>query len=220
MGSDRATIINDVRDNFIPQWQTRHPQVNYGRGERMIEEDEFTTRVLVLEGLAIMVAYMLMAIAFKSYSQPLLIMSAIPFGFLGALIGHLIHDTSYGMFSMLGILAASGVVINDNIVLVDAINKFREKGYSAKASVIKACRYRFRPIILTSITTFVGLLPMLSANSVQAKFLIPMVVSLAYGVLAATIITLLLVPCIYLAFSDARQYYLMKMKAWQNEDRT
>ena len=212
-GDDKATMIADIKDNFLPKWKKAHPQVNFGRGERMQEEDEFTQTVLVLEGLAFMCAYMLMAIAFRSYAQPLLIMIAIPFGFVGALIGHLIHDVSYGMFSMLGILAASGVVINDNLVLVDAINRFRSQGQNAKEAVFNACRYRFRPIILTSMTTFIGLMPMLSAQSVQAKFLIPMVVSLAYGVLAATVITLIFVPCVYWVCSDINQSYKQLLKS-------
>jgi len=221
-GEDKASMIRDIRENFLPQWQKRHPQVNFGRGERMQAEDEFQETVLVLEGLALMVAYMLMAIAFRSYSQPLLIMTAIPFGFLGAVMGHLIHDVSYGMFSMLGVLAASGVVINDNLVLVDAINRFRQQGKNAKDAVILACKTRFRPIILTSMTTFIGLMPMLSAQSVQAKFLIPMVVSLAYGVVAATIITLIFVPCLYWSSVEAAQKwqefrrYLLKEKAQIN----
>lgn len=211
-GDDRESMIRDVKENFLPQWQKRHPQVQYGRGDRMQDEDEFMKTVIILEGLAIMVAYMLMAIAFRSYSQPLLIMTAIPFGFLGALLGHLIHDVSYGMFSMLGILAASGVVINDNLVLVDAINRFKAEGKNVKDSVMMACKLRFRPIILTSMTTFIGLMPMLSAQSVQAKFLIPMVVSLAYGVVAATIITLIFVPCLYCASCELSE-------AWQKTKR-
>lgn len=132
-------------------------------------------------------------------------MSAVPFGFMGAVMGHLIHGVEFGMFSYLGVLAASGVVINDNLVLVDCINKLREKGYSAWDAAREAGRLRFRPILLTSLTTFVGLLPMLSAQSVQAKFLVPMVVSLAYGVLSATFITLLLVPCLYVV---STRFYL------------
>ncbi|WP_077340567.1 efflux RND transporter permease subunit [Pseudocolwellia agarivorans] len=217
-GDDRAAMINDIKDNFLPQWQKRHPQVGFGRGERMQAEDEFQQTVIVLEGLAIMVAYMLMAIAFRSYSQPLLIMSAIPFSFLGALLGHLIHDVSYGMFSMLGILAASGVVINDNLVLVDAINRFVKEGKNAKDAVFLACKTRFRPILLTSLTTFIGLMPMLSAQSVQAKFLIPMVVSLAYGVIAATIITLVFVPCLYWASVGLNENWQKWRKRILNED--
>lgn len=196
-GTDRAAMYDDIKQNFLPEWKKRHPEVQFGRGERSKSEDEFTQTVIVLEGLAIMVAYMLMAIAFRSYTQPLLIMSAIPFAFVGAVLGHLVHDIDYGMFSMLGILAASGVVINDNLVLIDAINRFREQGLSVRKAVFNACTFRFRPIILTSLTTFIGLLPMLSAQSVQAQFLVPMVVSLAYGVLAATVITLVFVPCLY-----------------------
>ena len=154
-----------------------------------------------------MVAYMLMAIAFRSYMKPLLIMSAIPFAFLGALIGHLLHGTAYGMFSMLGILAASGVVINDNVVLLDAYNRLREQGQPVKQAMMRACQLRFRPIVLTSMTTFIGLMPMLSAQSVQAQFLIPMVVSLAYGVLAATIVTLVFVPCLVWCSYDVHRLW-------------
>ncbi|WP_111977416.1 efflux RND transporter permease subunit [Algibacillus agarilyticus] len=204
-GTDKQTIVKDIRENFVPDWKKRHPEVLYGRGDSGKDEDDFKQTVILLEGLALMVAYMLMAIAFRSYSQPLLIMIAIPFGFLGALIGHLIHDISYGMFSMLGILAASGVVINDNLVLVDAINRFRQQGATYKDAVMKACKLRFRPIVLTSATTFIGLMPMLSAQSVQAKFLIPMVVSLAYGVIAATIVTLIFVPCVYWTITEWNQ---------------
>ncbi|AWB67806.1 AcrB/AcrD/AcrF family protein [Saccharobesus litoralis] len=209
VGEDQAALMQDIQKNFVPEWKLRHPNVDYGRGERSKDESNFKQTVILLEGLALMVAYMLMAIAFRSYVQPFLIMSAIPFGFLGALIGHYIHDTAYGMFSMLGILAASGVVINDNLVLVDAINRFRQQGLDAKEAVMKACRLRFRPIVLTSLTTFIGLMPMLSAQSVQAQFLIPMVVSLAYGVLAATIVTLIFVPCLYWSCGELNQ-------KWQN----
>ncbi|WP_440876021.1 efflux RND transporter permease subunit [Thalassotalea sp. PLHSN55] len=213
VGNDKMAMYQKLKDEFLPQWQQRHPQVHFGRSNRSEDEDEFNQTVLVLEGLAIMVAYMLMAIAFSSYAQPLLIMSAIPFGFIGALIGHLIHDVSYGMFSMLGVLAASGVVINDNLVLVDAINRFSKQGQNSKDAVINACRYRFRPILLTSMTTFIGLMPMLSAESVQAKFLIPMVVSLAYGVVAATIITLIFVPCLYWASNDLVSFW----RSWKTK---
>ncbi|NMP16567.1 efflux RND transporter permease subunit [Thalassotalea sp. Y01] len=186
--------------------------MNFGLGDSNQEEDEFTQTVMVYQGLAILFAYILIAIAFKSYLQPLLIMVAIPFAFVGALLGHLIHDVSYGMFSMLGILAASGVVINDNIVLVDAINRFKQQGLDCKLAVLNACKLRFRPIVLTSVTTFVGLLPMLSAQSVQAKFLIPMVVSLAYGVLMAMIITLIFVPSLYWCSSEInRRWNEMKL---------
>ncbi|GGA84654.1 acriflavin resistance protein [Neiella marina] len=206
-GTDQYSVNRDIRDNFIPQWQKRHPEVKFGSGDRGQERDDFITTVMRLEGLALLVSYMLMAIAFRSYMQPLLILSAVPFAFMGAIAGHLLHGTVYSMFSMLGILAAAGVVINDNLVLVDAINRLREKGHNAVEAVIAAGKLRFRPIVLTSMTTFIGLLPMMWANSVQAKFLVPMVVSLAYGVLLATIITLIFVPCLYVASIEVRDLW-------------
>lgn len=196
-----GTQINEIKKaiakDFVPEWRQRHPEVKEGMGRRGRGKDEFMKTVLRYESMAFLFAYVLMAIAFRSYFQPLLLMSAVPFGYMGAVVGHLLHGVEYGMFSMLGILAASGVVINDNLVLLDCINRLRAKGVPAWEAAKKAGRLRFRPIILTSLTTFVGLLPMLSAQSVQAQFLIPMVVSLAYGVLSATFITLIFVPCLY-----------------------
>lgn len=206
-GDDQYSVVRDIWENYIPDWQKRHPEINLGSGDRGRDKDDFVSAVIRLEGLALLVSYMLMAIAFRSYMQPFLILSAIPFGFMGAIVGHVIHDTTYSMFSMLGVLAAAGVVINDNLVLVDAINRARAKGLSYIDAVVAAGKLRFRPIVLTSLTTFIGLLPMLWANSVQAKFLVPMVVSLAYGVLFATIITLIFVPCLYLASIEVRDVW-------------
>jgi len=141
-------------------------------------------------------------VAFRSYSQPLIIMTAIPFGYMGAIVGHLLLGIDLSMFSILGIVATAGVVINDNLVLMDYINKLRDQGYSAIKAVEKAAEERFRPIFLTSFTTFVGLLPLMAETSMQAQFLIPTVVSLAFGVLFASTVTLLLVPILYLMLDD------------------
>ncbi|MDG2174516.1 MAG: efflux RND transporter permease subunit [Gammaproteobacteria bacterium] len=147
-----------------------------------------------------------LAVAFRSYSQPLIIMTAIPFGYMGAIVGHLILGIDLSMYSILGIVAAAGVVINDNLVLMDYINKLREKGSSAIKAVEIAAEERFRPIFLTSVTTFVGLLPLMPETSVQAQFLIPTVVSLAFGVLFASTVTLLLVPVLYLMLNDFQEW--------------
>lgn len=200
-GSNANKVKQKIKKEFVPSWRSRHPEVRWGLGRQSEEKEEFMHTVLRYEGLAFLVAYMLMAIAFRSYVQPLLLMSAIPFAYMGAIFGHFIHGVEYGMFSLLGFLAAAGVVINDNLVLLDGVNRLRGKGLDAIAAVKEAGCLRFRAIILTSLTTFVGLLPMLSAQSVQAKFLVPMVVSLAYGVLAATFVTLILVPCLYVMSS-------------------
>ncbi len=139
-----------------------------------------------------------MAIPFKSYWQPFLILTAVPFGVMGAILGHLILDWQVSMFSILGVIACAGVVVNDNLVLIDRVNSLRNTGASLYDALVLGARDRFRPIILTSLTTFIGLLPIMSETSVQAQFLIPMVTSLAFGVLFATGVTLILVPCLYL----------------------
>ncbi len=200
-GNNIGLIKPKLKKEFLPDWKKRHPEVNWGSGTRWQEEEEFLNTVYKYEGIALLVIYMLIAIAFRSYVQPLLLMCSIPFAYMGAIFGHLLHGVDYGMFSILGVLAAAGVVINDNLVLVDCINRLRAGGENAWNAVKRAGALRFRAIMLTSITTFVGLLPLMSAQSVQAQFLIPMVVSLAYGVLAATFVTLILVPCIYVSAS-------------------
>lgn len=137
------------------------------------------------------------AIAFRSLFQPFLVMLAVPFGFVGAVIGHIIFGENISFFSFFGLLACSGVVVNDNLVLLERINQLRNRGQSLLDSVLQAGIDRFRPIVLTSITTFIGLLPILFERSLQAKFLIPMVISLSFGVLFSSLVTLFLVPCGY-----------------------
>ena len=154
--------------------------------------------------LAMMVIYALMAVAFRSYWQPLLILTAVPFGLMGAIFGHMILGWQVSMFSIMGVTACAGVVVNDNLVLIDRINRLREEGTELVTALLQAGEDRFRPIILTSLTTFVGLLPIMSETSVQAQFLIPMVTSLSFGVLFATGVTLVLVPALYLIAEDAR----------------
>ena len=164
----------------------------------MQEEVDFLRAMATYMGLAMLIVYALMAIPFRSYWQPLLVLTAVPFGIMGAIFGHAFFNWQISMFSLLGVIAAAGVVVNDNLVLIDRINQVRERGETLRTALLEGAQDRFRPIILTSITTFVGLLPIMSETSVQAQFLIPMVISLAFGVLFATGVTLLLVPCLYL----------------------
>ena len=146
--------------------------------------------------------YALLAIPLRSYSQPLVIMSAIPFGLVGAVWGHLLMGMDLTILSMFGIVALAGVVVNDSLVLVDFINRHRQE-HPLEEAIREAGVARFRPILLTSLTTFFGLLPLLLERSLQARFLIPMAVSLSFGVLFATFITLVLVPAGYLIAEDA-----------------
>jgi multidrug efflux pump subunit AcrB len=153
--------------------------------------------------LALVIIYTLLAVPLRSYIQPLVIMSVIPFGAVGAIIGHYIMDTGLMFFSLLGIIALSGVVVNASLVLVDYINRRRREGMDVVEAVATAGVVRFRPIILTSVTTFFGLMPMLSrGDDPTTAFIIPMAISLAFGVLFATVITLVLVPCLYLIVED------------------
>ncbi len=163
-------------------------------------------------GLALLAMYALLTLAFGSFLQPALVMVVIPFGFLGALAGHLLLGLDLSIMSLMGFIALSGVVVNDSLVFVSAVNTYR-RTMQLEAAVIAAARRRFRPIMLTSITTFFGLTPMLLETSVQARFLIPMAVSLAFGVAGATVLTLLLLPALYLALEDLRRLWTTVFKA-------
>ncbi len=157
--------------------------------------------------LAMFGIFALLAIPFRSYSQPLLIMVAIPFGVVGAALGHLLMGYSLSIMSVFGIVALSGVVVNDSLLLIDYVNTRRRAGDGLQEALLQAGRRRFRPILLTSLTTFFGLAPMILETSMQAKFLIPMAISLGFGILFATGITLLLIPALYLVLEDVRRLF-------------
>ncbi|MCG2732021.1 efflux RND transporter permease subunit [Pseudodesulfovibrio aespoeensis] len=146
--------------------------------------------------------YALLAIPFRSYLQPLIVMSAIPYGIVGAVAGHVLMGLPMTILSMFGIVALSGVVVNDSLVMIDYINRAREGGTPLHQAVMEAGVQRFRPILLTTLTTFFGLLPMILEKSVQAQFLIPMAISLGFGVVVATTITLVLIPASYTILED------------------
>ena len=185
-----------------------YPSVNYSFEGEQREQRDTLGSLFKNFGLALFVVYILLAVPFKSYLQPLIIMSAIPFGFTGAVIGHLIMGMNLAVLSIIGIVALSGVVVNDSLVMVDFINRYkREDGKSNLEAALAAGPRRFRPILLTSVTTFVGLFPLLIEKSVQAKFLVPMAISLAFGVLFATLITLILVPTSYMVIEDIKEYF-------------
>ncbi len=198
----RYDIDGELEESFFPQWYQDNPGVSLGDSGIADAEKTFFLELLSLYLIALFLMYTLIAVAFQSYRQPLLIMVAIPFSFMGAVYGHLIYDMPMALFSYFGIGAAAGVVVNDNLVLMDYINRLKNQGVNIREAIIEAGVKRFRPIILTSLTTFVGLLPMMAENSVQAQFLQPTVVSLAFGVLFASFITLLLVPALYLVGLD------------------
>jgi multidrug efflux pump subunit AcrB len=152
--------------------------------------------------IALFCIYALLAIPFRSFTQPFIVMGAIPFGIVGAIAGHLLMGLNLSVLSIFGIVGLTGVVVNDSLVLIDAVNRLRSQGLNGPDAVVAAGALRFRAIILTSLTTFAGLTPMLLEKSLQAQFLIPMAASLGFGVLFATVVTLLLVPCGYMVLED------------------
>ncbi len=192
----------ELESNILPQLKNLYPGLRYtieGAGK---EQKESMQDVFQGFSIAILAIYALLAIPFKSFTQPFIVLAAVPFGIVGAILGHLIMGMNLSILSLFGIVGCAGVVVNDSLVLVHAINNFRSQGYSARDAVTRAGPLRFRPIILTSLTTFAGLTPMLLERSIQAQFLIPMAISLAFGVLFATWITLLLIPCGYIVMDD------------------
>jgi len=203
---ERAKILKDMDENFFPDWEERHPKVTrVNVGDNEIQNT--FQRELSYSGIAILfLMYVLLAIAFKSYAQPLLIMIAIPFAFVGMVIGNAITQVPFGMMSIFGFFAAAGVAVNDNLVLIDYVNRLRAKGTGAYQAMMDACVSRFRPILLTSVTTFVGITPILFETSTQAQFLKPMVVALAFGVLFDFFLTLMLVPALYGIGVDIRRF--------------
>ncbi|MBL4800337.1 MAG: efflux RND transporter permease subunit [Emcibacter sp.] len=197
-------IKTDLKENFFPDWQAKYKNVSHTFGGGDEGEQEFMQSIITNFAFGLFIVYVLFAIAFKSYFKPFIIFTALPFGYMGAILGHLFLGMDISIFSILGIAAAMGVVINDNLVLVDYICKLRDKGYSVIQAIEISAEERFRPIFLTSFTTFIGLLPLMLETSVQAQFLIPAVVSLAFGVLFATAVTLILVPVLYILMSRVR----------------
>lgn len=197
-GYNANEIVRDLLANNMEQWQQDFPGFTLSIDGDMRMQMEFLDSLVKNFLFALLVIYGLFAIAFRSYWQPIIVLTAIPFGFMGAVIGHLIMGREVSMMSMLGFVACAGVVVNDNLVLLDRISTLRKQGHSVYAAVVEGGRNRFRAIALTSITTFIGLTPILAEQSMQARFLIPMVISLAFGVIFATTVTLILVPTLYL----------------------
>ena len=154
---------------------------------------------------ALFMIYVLLAVLFKSYAQPLIVMSAIPFGLMGAVIGHLGMRQDLTILSLFGVVALTGVVVNDSLIMIDFINRTRRAGTPLRDAVLQSGMRRFRPIMLTSVTTFAGLTPLLLEKSLQARFLIPMAISLGFGVIFATVITLMLIPVGYTLLADGKR---------------
>ncbi len=198
-------IVGQIVERELPQLMADIPGLAYSLGGEQERQAE-TMRALGLGFvLALIVMFSMLAVVFKSYTQPILVMSAIPFGMVGAVWGHVLMGFSLSLMSMMGLVALSGVVVNDSLILIVSVNRYRQEGMSMWDAVVAGGARRFRPILLTSLTTFFGLMPMIFEKSVQARFLVPMAVSLGFGVLAATFIMLFIVPCSYIILDDAQR---------------
>lgn len=202
----RQDIMDDLEENYFEDWEKRYPGIQRGSVGQAEGEARFIKEVMGLYLVAFFVMYAMLAVAFHSYWQPLLILVAMPYAYVGAIYGHVVMNMTMAIFSYFGIAAAAGVVVNDNLVLIDYTNKLREKGMKPLEAIVEAGVVRFRPIMLTTATTIVGLTPMMMERSMQAKFLIPIVVSLVAGVFVAFFVTLLMVPAMYAIGVDISEF--------------
>jgi multidrug efflux pump subunit AcrB len=202
--ANASQIVADLKANFLPGLVERYSGVSFdleGQAKRTGESiDSLKSGYL----LAMMGIFLLLASQFRSYIQPVIIMMAIPFGLIGAVFGHLVMGMEFTIISIFGIVALSGIVVNDALILIDFINRAVRSGVDIETAVVESGKARFRPVLLTSITTIAGLLPILLETSFQAQFLIPMAISICFGLLAATMLTLLYVPALYLIIRDVR----------------
>ncbi|BDY05163.1 efflux RND transporter permease subunit [Ferrimonas sp. YFM] len=201
-------LVAQMNADLIPKLQAQYPQLKVHFAGEAEERAESTSSMSQMFLLALLAIYALLAIPLKSYVQPLLIMTAIPFGITGAILGHMFNDLAISILSLNGILALSGVVVNDSLLLVSRYNELRRQGVELKQAIQQACTGRLRAVLLTSVTTFAGLAPLLGETSMQAQFLIPAAASLGYGILFATVITLVLIPALLLIQEEIKQALL------------
>ncbi|MGI1988020.1 efflux RND transporter permease subunit [Shewanella glacialipiscicola] len=202
--AEPSKVVQEIQQDYLPQLQAKYPKIQTALDGGSLDEQNAMGGLIQGFFFALFTIYALMAIPLKSYSQPLIIMSVIPFGIIGALFGHLIQGLAMSVLSLCGIVALAGVVVNDSLILVDFVNRAREQGQSVRQAAVDSGCYRFRAIILTSLTTFVGLVPIILERSLQAQIVIPMATSLAFGILFSTVVTLILVPLLYIILDDVK----------------
>ena len=206
-----ATLQEDVFPTLTNSW----PGLEVSLGGRQQDTADNLAALRTAMWLMLAALYALLAIPFRSYLQPLLVLAAIPFGVVGAVVGHMIMGFGLSIISLLGMLALSGVVINDALVLIDYANRKRREGMAPRAAIVAAATRRLRPIMMTTLTTFLGLAPMILETSRQARFMIPMAISLGFGMIFATAILLILVPCLYLGLENWRERLSMPRQPLQ-----
>lgn len=197
-----SEVMADLERTVLPELVARYPRLTWSVGGERREQEEMMSQLTRGMALALLAIFALLAIVFKSYVQPVVVLFAIPFGIIGAIVGHMVMGYTFNLMSWMGVIALSGVAINDSLVYVDAINRRRAQGVSAIQAAVDAGAIRARPIILTAVTSFIGLAPLILETEMQARFLIPMAISLGFGIIFSTVVTLLVVPCFYLIVDD------------------
>ena len=209
--TNMVVLLADLRA-YVDSLLVKYPSISYTlEGEQARQAETFGSLQLGIV-IVLFAIYCMLALPLKSYIQPVIVMSVIPFGIIGAIIGHWIMGVTLTILSVLGLMALIGVVINDSLVLVDFINqRHRNAGEPLLSAVERAGVVRFRPVMLTSLTTFFGLTPLLMDQSSSAQFLIPMAISLAFGILFATLITLILIPINIMIADDIERYFKSRM---------
>ena len=199
-------VISALQSTELPQLRRDYPGITWTFEGSNAEMRRATSSLWGWFSLALVVIYALLAIAFRSYIQPLIVLVAIPFGIVGAVLGHMVLGYDLSLISLMGVIALSGVVVNDSLIMIDYANRNRGDD-SAFDAILQAGVRRFRPIMLTTLTTFGGLVPIIFETSLQAEYIIPMAISLGFGILFATAINLVLVPCIYVILDDIKNFY-------------
>ncbi|MEX1196271.1 MAG: efflux RND transporter permease subunit [Pseudohongiellaceae bacterium] len=202
MVAQSGSVVRNIMSEHVPELRTDYPSIRFGLGGATQEQNELILRIALFFMAALFLIYALLAIPLRSYLQPLIVMAVIPFGMIGALIGHIVFDTTVSMMSLFGLVALSGVIVNDSLIMVDFVNRGRRRGIPLVEAVSSAGTARFRAILLTTLTTFLGLLPVMFETSMQAQMVIPMTLSLGFGIVFGTVLTLFLIPSLYLILED------------------
>ena len=212
-------LVTRLRSQLVPELKRQFPTLNIHFAGEAEEQAETQSSMKQMFLLAMLIIYMLLAVPLRSYIQPVLIMTAIPFGVVGAVLGHWLNDLPLGILSFNGIIALSGVVVNDSLLLVSRFNNLKPDSEHLHEAISLACRSRLRAVLLTSLTTYAGLMPLLGETSRQAQFLIPAAVSLGYGIMFATVITLVLIPTLLHIQHDMAEWLSRLRRAVISKDR-
>ena len=202
-GTDANIVRDELQKTILKELQEKY-DITIKSGKNTKDNADSKSSMMIGFGFALLVIYLILSTIFRSYIQPVIIMLTIPFGLIGAILGHYFFDIKISLMSFFGFVALTGIVVNDSIVLIEAVNKYLSEGKTFIEALVEGAKRRFRAIILTTLTTFVGIFPMVMEKSLQAQVLIPMAVSVAFGVIFATFATLLIVPCLFHILSDLR----------------